>query len=237
MRILIINCNPKLDFSSAEWFYTPFFRGLKENGASIKKLYLTRKNLHHCKGCLNCWFTHSGQCVIKDDFAAIFEQIISADYIFLVTPLYVGNFPTKTLCLFQRMTSAINPDYSFYNGHYGHTLLRQHDIKGIGLISWCGFHEIDNFDPVISQIKTFSYCFSIENMINIVRPHINYFKFFPEDKIKYEKHMHTAGCQFAKNRTINTELKAEIEKDLIDTTNYFALINEYLMNKTKLHDD
>lgn len=232
MRALIINSNPKLDNSVARWFYESFFQGLTYGGIEIEKVYLMRKNINPCKGCLNCWFVEKGRCIIDDDCEGVLKKQFNSDYVIYIAPIYAGNFPAKVFHLTQRSVSALKPTYELYNGHYGHSILFSHNIKGIGVISWCGFHEKDNFNPIDEYMRSLSNMYSVQYSMSIFRPHINYFIIHPEEKEKYKKLMFEAGSLFAKNGYIPKYLKSIIEQEIIDSGTYFKQMNKYLSDKT-----
>ncbi|MDD4236129.1 MAG: flavodoxin family protein [Bacteroidales bacterium] len=231
MKVLIINCNPKLDFSSANWFYTPFIKGLEQEGCIVEKYYLYHHKINPCKGCLNCWFEGKGECIYEDDIMELTEKHLSSNYIIFISPVYIGSFPSYTYHYFHRMVSALVPDYSIYRGHCGHKLRAVHDIKGFGLISWCGFYELDNFNVMNEQMKSHCYSFSIDYSFCITRPHINYFLFYQDEKKNFQLKMNKAGREFAKTGTISADIKMEIEKDLIEKNIYLRKMNKYLNEK------
>ena len=54
-----------------------FIDGLKEAGDEYEEIWLNRKDLHHCMACGNGYGMcgDEGSCVIKDDFAEIYQEI------------------------------------------------------------------------------------------------------------------------------------------------------------------
>lgn len=64
--------------------------GLKEVGAEVQEIHLNRKKLEHCRACGNGWGTcnKQGTCVIKDDFAEIYEALKAADGIAWISAVY-----------------------------------------------------------------------------------------------------------------------------------------------------
>ena len=234
MKILILNGNPKLNNSTATWFYTPFLDSLAEQGNQIKTIYLLRKKISPCKGCLHCWFIDQGKCVINDDFDFIIKWLNWADQFIFIFPIYVGNAPSSIYHFIQRCVSIVKPTYEIYNGHYGHIQNTGVSLPSFGVISWCGFYEKDNFECVNAQMTQFAYQISQKYNFSIFRTHINSFEFFPEKKQTYIELLKTAGKQFALNKKIESSTLNEIEKDLISSEAYFSLMNNLL--KTKKDD-
>ena len=65
-------------------------KGMETVGASPELIHLNRKSMKHCLACGNGWgdCQAKGECVIRDDFAAIYEKMKAADGIVFVTPVY-----------------------------------------------------------------------------------------------------------------------------------------------------
>lgn len=64
-----------------------FINGAKEAGHEVIREYLFTANLHGCLGCQKCRRT-DGTCVWKDDSARINEEILEADVLVFVSPVY-----------------------------------------------------------------------------------------------------------------------------------------------------
>ena len=58
-----------------------FLEGLNDAGAEIKEIHLNRVKLEHCRACRNGWGTcnKTGNCVICDDFAEIYQALREVD--------------------------------------------------------------------------------------------------------------------------------------------------------------
>lgn len=71
--------------------------GAKENGANCIKYDLCKMDIKNCFGCRQC-IDNGGNCVVKDDFAKIFENIKRADILIISSPIYINqiNGYTKT---------------------------------------------------------------------------------------------------------------------------------------------
>ncbi len=60
----------------------------KDENVEFKYLYLINKQLKWCRGCLNCLKKGGNFCPLKDDSAAIKEEIDSADGLIFASPCY-----------------------------------------------------------------------------------------------------------------------------------------------------
>ena len=84
-KVLVISSSLRLR-SNSEALADEFIRGAAEAGNEVEKITLKDKEIHFCKGCLNCQKTQ--KCVIKDDTPAIVEKMHDADVIAFATPIY-----------------------------------------------------------------------------------------------------------------------------------------------------
>lgn len=64
--------------------------GMQRAGAEIVDIHLNRKHIEHCRACGNGWGTCAakGVCALRDDFAEIYDTLIEADGIVLVSAVY-----------------------------------------------------------------------------------------------------------------------------------------------------
>ncbi len=71
--------------------------GAKESGNEYVRYELSSMNISNCMGCRKC-IENGGECVIKDDFKQIFEDIKTADTVIISSPIYINqiNGFTKT---------------------------------------------------------------------------------------------------------------------------------------------
>ena len=64
--------------------------GLKKAGVEVDEIHLNSMHIEHCRACGNGWGTCNklGSCVLKDDFADIYERLRTADGIVIVSAVY-----------------------------------------------------------------------------------------------------------------------------------------------------
>ena len=102
MKILVIESSPHQNGASnllAEYFMF----GAKEAGHSVAVFDAARADLHPCLGCDVCGM--SGPCRQKDDMAELREQILQADMVVFVTPLYYFGMSTQLKTVIDRFYS------------------------------------------------------------------------------------------------------------------------------------
>jgi multimeric flavodoxin WrbA len=86
---------------------------LNRGGVETGTLLLRKMDVQMCRGCLACekgGKMRKGDCVIKDDMAAVYPELLAADVIVLATPGYMGmlsgllkNFLDRTCAVWPRL--------------------------------------------------------------------------------------------------------------------------------------
>jgi len=64
-------------------------RGAKEKNIETKIYYLNEMNIRPCQSCLYCRKPESNNCCIKDDMKPVYEDIKTAEYLVLSSPVYI----------------------------------------------------------------------------------------------------------------------------------------------------
>lgn len=109
-KVLVISSSLRLR-SNSEALADEFIRGAAEAGNEVEKITLKDKEIHFCKGCLNCQKTQ--KCVIKDDTPAIVEKMHDADIIAFATPIYYYEMCGQLKTLLDRANPLYPSDYRF----------------------------------------------------------------------------------------------------------------------------
>lgn len=78
-----------------------FIRGAESAGHSVEKMYVAFMQVKGCIGCRACQ-GNGGQCVQKDDMAAIFEKMKEADVIVYASPVYFYSFNAQMKAVMDR---------------------------------------------------------------------------------------------------------------------------------------
>lgn len=154
MKIIVLKGSPNANGSS-NLLAENFVHGAEEAGHSVQSIDAAQANLHPCTGCIHCGY--EGPCSQKDDMDMIRRQILNADMLVFVTPLYYYGMSAqlKTLidrfCAFnsslqrKHMNSALisvawnSADWTFdaLEAHYK-TLVRYLNLKDQGMVLGTG---------------------------------------------------------------------------------------------------
>ena len=104
MKIVVLEGSPNRHGSS-NLLAEEFIRGAREAGHTVEIIDAAHADLHPCTGCVHCGY--EGPCVQKDDMERFRKQILGADMMVFVTPLYYYGMSAQLKILVDRFC-AIN---------------------------------------------------------------------------------------------------------------------------------
>lgn len=150
MKIVILEGSPNKNGSS-NMLAGEFIKGARDVGHEVSVIDVAHSDIHPCIGCIHCGY--EGPCAQQDDMGRIRGQILSADMIVFVTPLYYYGMSAQLKILIDRfcafnsslnsknMKSALiavawnNDDWTFESleSHYK-TLVRYINFRDEGMI-------------------------------------------------------------------------------------------------------
>ena len=150
MRIVVLEGSPNRHGSS-NMLADEFIRGAKEAGHEVKVIDAAHADLHPCTGCVRCGY--EGPCVQKDDMEQFRKEILEADMMVFVTPLYYYGMSAQLKTMIDRfcafnssiqrkhmksalLTAAWNSDdwtFEALETHYK-TLVRYLNLQDMGTV-------------------------------------------------------------------------------------------------------
>ena len=103
-KVVVLWSSPNADGLTAS-AKDRFISGLKEAGAEVQEIWLNKKEIGHCRACGNGWGTcnKTGACVIRDDFAEIYEALKEADGIAWISAVYWSDMTECFKAFFDRL--------------------------------------------------------------------------------------------------------------------------------------
>jgi len=154
MKIVVINASSKGKKSNTNVMVQAFFKGAQEAGAETLSVFLSEKEIKHCKGCHICWTKGPGQCVINDDMLGVLSDMGGANIIAFATPVYFENISGMLKVFMDRMTMIGSP-HSQKDIEDKVQKLNSSEmlIPKLMMISNCGFPDRDEFQVVSLWIK------------------------------------------------------------------------------------
>lgn len=108
MKILVITGSPRKNGNS-NTLADNFIKGAQDAGHSVVRFDSAFKNVHPCIACDKCGM--NGQCVFKDDFEFVKENIVGADVVVFATPMYYFGISAQIKAVIDRFY-AINGQIS-----------------------------------------------------------------------------------------------------------------------------
>ena len=154
MNILILEGSPNRH-GSTNLLADEFIRGAREAGHTVSVIDAAHADLHPCTGCVRCGY--EGPCVQKDDMETFQGQILRAEMLVFVTPLYYYGMSAQLKTLVDRfcainssitrrhmksalLSAAWNADdwtFEALAAHY-RTLVRYLDLDDQGMVLGAG---------------------------------------------------------------------------------------------------
>ena len=104
MNIVVLEGSPN-QHGSSNLLADAFIRGAAEARHAVEVIDAAHAHLHPCIGCIRCGY--EGPCVQKDDMEQFRHQILRADMLVFVTPLYYDGMSAQLKILLDRFC-AIN---------------------------------------------------------------------------------------------------------------------------------
>ena len=99
MKIIVLEGSPN-QHGSSNMLADNFIRGAEEAGHTVKVIDAAHADIHPCIGCIHCGY--EGPCVQKDDVEKFRQDILEADMMVFVTPLYYYGMSAQLKILIDR---------------------------------------------------------------------------------------------------------------------------------------
>ncbi|MGN0194799.1 MAG: flavodoxin family protein [Pseudoramibacter sp.] len=100
MRVLVITGSPRRHGTS-ELLADEFIRGAKDAGHTVRRFDAAFSNIYPCNSCNRCKLGDA-ECVYDDDVRALYPDIVEADVIALVSPIYYHDFTAQIKAVIDR---------------------------------------------------------------------------------------------------------------------------------------
>lgn len=117
MKILVLKGSPNKNGSS-NLLAENFIKGATEAGHVVEEIDAAHANIQPCIGCVHCGY--EGPCSLNDDMDIFRKQILDADMLVFVTPLYYYGMSAQLKTLIDRFCSR---NFSIQQKHMKSALL------------------------------------------------------------------------------------------------------------------
>ena len=122
MKAIAINGSPRKGWNT-DLLLQEALRGAADAGAETELIQLSDLTFSGCRSCFACKRAgaETGRCMWKDDLQPVLDKILSADAVFMGSPIYLGNVSGMMYCLMERLVFSLlsYDDYSkrLFQGH------------------------------------------------------------------------------------------------------------------------
>ncbi len=231
MKVTIFNGSPRGKKGNTHFMVKEFTKGAEQARAEVENIFLVKRKIQPCRGCLSCWIKTPGKCVIKDDMAELIQKFGESDIVVFATPVYVDNVTGIMKNFMDRLVAGADPHFEKDEG--GECVYKSRSDKPakVVVISNCGFPEQSHFQvlellfkriarnmrsEVIGEIYRSGGAILQEAPL-ILKPVIN----------KYKKLLQRAGMEIVENQRLSEETRLNLEKPLIPDEQYITAANEH----------
>lgn len=231
-NVLVVSASHSMERSQTTLLINPFVAGMEKAGAKTETLYLKRLNLNPCRADLACWFKHPGRCIHNDKIHVFNEMVLNKDILVLAAPIFTGGTSSLLQMLLERTMPYIMPNFIMHKKHFGHELRLTNLPSKLILISSCAFYELDNFDPIISLMKSYAHGGSFDYEGALLRPHINCLKYLKDNNAYPEDIFNTlflTGYDYIKTGKIFKKYADIIKRPLMSKKEYLHLVNDEII--------
>ncbi len=170
MKVIAFNGSPKMDKGNTALILDPFLDGLRDTGAEVELFYTKKLNINPCQGEFNCWLKTPGKCHQDDDMQMLHPKLRAADVWVMASPVYVWGVTGPLKNLMDRIIPLAEPFIYMREGHCSHPLRSGTTRAKLVLVSNCGFWEMDNFDPLLAQMRMLCKVIGYEFAGALLRP-------------------------------------------------------------------
>lgn len=226
-HVLVINGSPLGTKGVTYILQKEFVRGAKDAGAEVDEVFLNKKKINPCLGCMSCWIKTPGKCVIEDDQAKILEKLRWADTLVLATPVYVDGMSGQSKVFLDRSIPVVKPEITITADHCRHPSRGKKTSKFV-LISNCGFHELDNFDSLVLHCRKICLNMNAEYAGHVLRPHgpvLRYPEMMPGEIDKVLEASHRAGKEVVVEGRISESTMEAVSTEIVPKRAYVEAAN------------
>ena len=115
MKAIAINGSPRKGWNT-DMILQQALKGASDAGAETELIQLSELTFSGCRSCFACKRAgaETGRCMWKDDLQPVLDKILSADAVFMGSPIYLGNVSGMMYCLMERLVFSLlsYDDYS-----------------------------------------------------------------------------------------------------------------------------
>ncbi|MDR0385894.1 MAG: NAD(P)H-dependent oxidoreductase [Prevotellaceae bacterium] len=233
--VVIINGSPRSEKGYTALFAAQFAAGMREAGASVEIVSISKLEIKTCTGCWNCWIRENG-CIFdgKDDFYELFEKVNRADMVVYALPLYVDGMPSILKNYFDRSVRRVYPYICCDAPKTRHPRRIERKKQTMALLSICGFNEKDQFKALKTHFEAIACNFHVPLIETVLRAGAMFLfnnPFCYKMQIEILENMKKAGRELILTGKIDRKTKKQIERELAGKREYAQMTNYFWFDK------
>jgi multimeric flavodoxin WrbA len=111
MKVMALNSSPRGDGQSkTAIMLNSLVEGMREAGAEVEVVSLSKKTIKPCAGCFSCWTKTPGKCIYKDDMTReLFPRWLKSDLVVYASPLYHYTVNSGMKAFIERTLPVFEP--------------------------------------------------------------------------------------------------------------------------------
>ncbi len=231
MKVTIFNGSPRGKKGNTHFMVKEFSKGAEQARAEVENIFLVKRKIQPCRGCLTCWIKTPGKCVIKDDMAELIRKLGESDIVVFATPVYFDNVTGIMKNFMDRLVAAADPHFEKDEGGECVHISRSDKPAKVVAISNCGFPEQSHFQVLELLFKRVARNMRSEVIGEIYRSGGAILQEAPlilKPVIsRYKKLLQRAGMEIVENQRLSEETRMKLEKPLIPDEQYITAANEH----------
>ncbi len=206
-----------------------FLEGASRAGAEVENIFLVKKRIKHCLGCLSCWLKTPGKCIQKDDMEGLLETYMASDIVVLASPVYVDNVTGLMKDFMDRCIPITDPHFELDENGESRHIKRYDRYPGIVAMSSCGFPEQSAFQVVSLLVNRNARNMNAELVAEIYRGGAGVLGADIPDLAPmieaYRKLLQKAGSEVVEQRGLSEETEKALNRQWVPTEIYNEEVN------------
>jgi putative NADPH-quinone reductase len=236
LKVLALNGSPKMEAGNTHLILGPFLDGMREAGADVALFFTAKLHVDPCRGDLDCLFRTPGRCVQDDDGNRLAAGARPADVIVLATPVYVSGVTGTLKNVMDRLTALlVNPEFAAVDGRTYHPARRGEKRHRLVLVSSCAMWEIENFDPLLEQMRAIDRDSEIIDFVGaLLRPHAQFLRGMLELRLPCRDVLEAArraGRELVRDGRMSDETLRTVSRRLVPLRLFVRIANIYIRRK------
>ena len=226
-KALFLNGSARGDRGVTSRLLNSFSNGMSRAGIETVIINISKLNISACMACLHCMHKSPGVCVQKDDMSEIYVHLKNSDILVFGTPIYLDGITSQLKTVIDRSVCCMEPFLTKDESGFTRHTFSWRMPGEFFLISTSGFPEPETFKPTVDYFKALSRNMSSKFIAGFCIPGSIAIQLKPDVLNQKLELLDTAGFEYGKNRSIDSELLESINKPIFTVEEYLESAKIY----------